>query len=357
MSVNVLMAEVPNAYKSAVRHLFQLVSGLESLVAGDAQILGQVKKAYQRAVEQGTVGKTLHTLFQKSFAVAKKVRSQTGLGKGRISISALAVDYVTQHIQNSKHIQDISALKITVIGAGKMGSLCIKYLSGQNWQEIHLINRTVEKCESYARDYGIRVSGFDKLEEVLTESDVVISATSSTEPVITKELFERVHQANSKTRMLVDIAVPQDIEEDIANMEYVTLTGLEELREVAAVHQTQRASAMQQAVEIINQELTALGSWPLPVYIDSVSVSIGEYANKVLEEEKSSLFDAAPDLTPEQKKLIEQKLQRIAERLVLAPRRILRESAPEKFTPETLQQLDEIFRSELPAVSADNHSK
>lgn len=323
----------------AVVHLFHLVSGLESLVTGDAQILGQVKQSYNSAVEQRTVGKILHTLFQKSFAAAKKVRTQTGLGKGRVSISALAVDYLI------RNVKDINTSSVAVIGAGKMGALCIKYLCDMPWKKVTLVNRTVEKCQPFADEFNIDIASLDQLDEVMAEADVVISATSADGFVIDVPRVQKANEADAKSRILIDIAMPPDIDPEIAGVEHATVVGLEDLRSIADENYAQRSAATEQAQEIIQHELDALGSWPLPIQIDTVTAMMGEYACNVLQEETAELFELLSTLSPVERDLISGKINRIAERLVLAPRRMLREAAANKLSPESVEVLDELFRN------------
>lgn len=323
----------------AVVHLFHLVSGLESLVTGDAQILGQVKQSYQSAVDNKTVGKILHTLFQKSFAAAKKVRTQTGLGKGRVSISALAVDYII------RHLKDLNNASVAVIGAGKMGALCIKYLCDLPLQKITLVNRTIEKCKSFADEYHVDTKSLDQLDEVITESDVIISATSAAGFLIESSQVQRANEIESKQRIFIDIAMPTDIDPEIAGIGSTTVIGLEELRIIADENHAQRAAATEQAQEIIQHELDVLGPWPLPIQIDAVTSMMGEYACHVLKEETADLFSVLSNLSPVERDLISGKINRIAERLVLAPRRMLREAAANKISSESVEVLDELFRN------------
>ncbi len=321
----------------AVSHLFHLVSSLESLVIGDAQILGQVKQAYNEAVDNGTVGKTLHTLFQKSFAVAKKIRTQTGLGKGRVSISALAVDYIR------RQVLDCSTASVAVIGAGKMGALCIKYLQDQSWKKITMVNRTVSKCQPFADEFGIDIAPLDQLHDVLGDADVVISATSAAEFVVTKDHVEQAHRMNTKPRLFIDISMPPDIDPQIAS-EHSTVVGLDDLRALADENQSQRSASMKKAEAILLHEIQALGTWPMILQIDSIAAEMGEYACNVLEEETNDLFETLSHLSIAERDLIIQKVSRIAERLVLTPRRMLREAANGKLSPESVEILDEVFK-------------
>ena len=329
---------------TAVEHLFHLVSSLDSMVTGDAQIFGQVKKAYHRAADRGMVKKNLHTLFQKAFSAAKEVRSQTGLGKGRISISALAVEYARTRL-------NLSATTAVVIGAGKMGSLSAKYLKDAGVKELILVNRTPERCRQAGEELDAKVYSLDQLEAALKEADLVISSTSSEEPIITRAMMSRVVEANAKPRLLIDITLPEDVEASVAEIEGVTCVNLEAIRTLAQQNQSKRLAELERATSIVENHLRRLGPWPMPLHIDSIAYSLGTYADSICREETHSLFNALPELTEEQRSLIDAQMQRLAERIVLAPRRLLRHNGSNPVAPETVQILEEMFRRECGARS------
>lgn len=334
----------------AVRHLFRLIAGLESMVIGDAQIFGQVKQSYQYAVERGHVKKNLHTLFQKAFAAAKEVRSQTGLGKGRISISALAVECAAARL-------DLTRSRALVVGAGKMGSLAARYLRDAGAREIVIVNRTPGKCAALARETGAEVMGLCDLETALAGADVVISSTASTEPVITRAMMERAAAAAPKPRLLIDITLPADIEPEAGGAAGAELVTLDQLREVAEANQSKRLGELRRAEEIIEDNLNRMGVWPMVLQIDSIANNLGAYAETVCEEEIAQLLEMLPGLTPEQRALIGAKMNRLAERIILAPRRVLRKSNASKVCPSTMQCLEDLFRRECETRAAAGSNK
>ncbi|MDX9753656.1 MAG: glutamyl-tRNA reductase, partial [bacterium] len=164
----------------AVEHLFRLAAGLESMVVGDAQILGQVKAAYQFSESLNLAGKIFHHLFPKAFSMAKRVRHQTGLGKGRVSVSALAVECARQFFVST------DTLVATVVGAGKMGRLSAKYLCDAGCKEIRIVNRSVDKSLQLAQEVGGIAYNFDEIATALAGSQLVISSTAAKSPIITK---------------------------------------------------------------------------------------------------------------------------------------------------------------------------
>lgn len=321
----------------AVDHLFQLVSGLDSMVVGDAQILGQVKAAFQQAVQLGLVKKSFNSLFQKAFSVAKRVRKETGFGKGRVSVSALAVEHAKTAFGS---LHDKVA---TVVGAGKMGALAAKYLKDSGIKELRIVNRSLDRSLELADKVEAKVYGMDELERILAESDLVISSTAAEEFIITHELVENALSQRKKPLLLIDIALPLDIDPSISDLTGVSLTNLETLRKQAAVNLMGRQEQYERAKEIVECELDRLGPWPMPTHIDSLARQLGEYASQISEEEVSRLFDQLPDLTPRQREIIETQMVRLAERMVLAPRRNLRKRGKASICPDAFNCLKDLF--------------
>ncbi len=165
----------------AVRHLFRVAASLDSLVVGEGQIAGQVKTAYEKAQERASVGPLLHALFQHARQVARRVRTETGIARGHVSVSSVAVDYVRQVFD---HFGDKTIL---VIGAGKMGELTLKHLKELRPGKIVVINRSTEKAEAVARGCGGVAAAWDKLDELLAQVDIVLSTTGAAETIMPLE--------------------------------------------------------------------------------------------------------------------------------------------------------------------------
>ncbi len=323
---------------NAVTHLARLASGLESMVLGDGQILGQLKKAYQQANQDANAHRVVHILFQKAFSIAKRVRNETGLGKGRVSVSALAVEFAKEefgHLHNTR---------AAVIGAGKMSSLAAKYLFQAGVKELRIVNRTYESAQELAQQVNATVYGLDEIERALQGCDLVICGTAASEPVITPELFTCGRLSNSAPSMLIDIALPPDIDPAVAEIDGVNVVGLEDLRACAQRNQAGRESELDRAEDIVMSELKQLGPWPQPIQLDQIAKDLGDYADRIYQEELQSLFSLSPDLSVEQQEAIAARMKRMAERIVLAPRRNLRKGETIKSCPEAVKCLAEVFR-------------
>ncbi len=212
----------------AVRHLFRVAASLDSLVLGEGQIAGQVKQAYESSARVGTVGPVLHALFQHARQVSRRVRRETGIAHGKVSVSSLAIDYVTQVFS---HFDDKTVL---VIGAGKMGELTLGHLRALRPKQILITNRSPEKAQEVAAGCGGLAIPFEQLDQALAQADIVLSTTGAAEPVVSLERFQRmVPQRNGRHVVIIDIAVPRDFDPRIGELEEVDLlVNVDDLKEI-----------------------------------------------------------------------------------------------------------------------------
>ncbi|MBD3265322.1 glutamyl-tRNA reductase [bacterium] len=320
-----------------VEHLFRLVSSLESMVLGDAQILGQVKEAFNKGKELGTVQKVFNFLFQNAFATAKRVRNETGLGKGRVSVSSLAVE------RAFNHFGDLSSLVVTVIGAGKMGRLTAKYLNEAGVKELRVANRTLERSLELVNECGGKAYNFDELDTLLEESQLIISGTAAPNYLFTRERVDQAVKKQLVNRLYIDIALPPDIEPSVRSIEGVTLVDLEDLRNEARKNEYERSQEIKLAEEIVQEELERIGPWPLPFHIDKFASQLGDLADKVCTAEIDHVFEALPELTEHQKGVIKHQMEKLAERMILGPRRNIRTHRALRTCPNAVHCLAELF--------------
>ena len=214
----------------AVRHLFRVVASLDSLVLGEVQIAGQVKGAYESAQQVGTVGPVLHALFQQARQVARRIRTETGISQGKLSVSSLAIDYLTEVFD---HFADKTIL---VIGAGKMGELTLRHLRELKPGKILVTNRSPEKATQVASGCGGQVVPFADLDAALVKADIILSTTGAPEPIVTFERFERILPKRAgRPAAIIDIAVPRDFDPRIGKLDgvdlLVNIDDLEAIRE------------------------------------------------------------------------------------------------------------------------------
>ena len=240
----------------AARHAFRVASGLDSMVLGEPQILGQLKDAVRAAEAAGALGTTLSQLFQRSFAVAKEVRTSTEIGAHSISMAAAAVRLAGQLFE------DLTEVKVLFVGAGEMIELCATHFAAKNPKAIAIANRTLERGEKLATHFGGEVMRLGDLPDRLHEFDAVISCTASTLPIIGLGAVERaLKRRKHRPMFMVDLAVPRDIEIEVKALEDVYLYTVDDLARVVQTAQANRQAAVAQAEAIVDAGVQSFMHW------------------------------------------------------------------------------------------------
>jgi glutamyl-tRNA reductase len=242
--------------RDAVRHMFRVASGLDSMVLGEPQILGQMKQAARVAENAGTLGTLLHKLFQKTFAVAKEVRSTTAIGANIVSMAAATVHLAERIFEN------ISEQKVLFIGAGEMVELCAAHFAAQQPKRMTVANRTLERGEALAARFSGDAMRLDEIGERLAEYDVIVSCTASPLPIIGLGMAERaIRTRRHRPMVMVDLAVPRDIEPEIANLDDVFLYTLDDLGAIVESGLESREKAVVEAEAIISSRVDGFLHW------------------------------------------------------------------------------------------------
>ncbi len=240
----------------AARHAFRVASGLDSMVLGEAQILGQLKNAVRAADEAGALGTTLHQLFQRSFSVAKQVRSSTEIGAHSISMTAAAVRLAGQLFE------DLSEIRVLFVGAGEMIELAVTHFAAKTPKSMAIANRTLERGEQLAARFGAEVLRLSDLPERLHEFDAVVSCTASTLPIIGLGAVERaLKKRRHRPMFMVDLAVPRDIELEVKALDDVYLYTVDDLAQVVQTGKDNRQAAVAQAEAIIDAGVQSFMHW------------------------------------------------------------------------------------------------
>ena len=242
--------------RDAVRHMFRVASGLDSMVLGEPQILGQMKQAARVAENAGTLGTLLHKLFQKTFAVAKEVRSTTAIGANIVSMAAATVHLAERIFEN------ISEQKVLFIGAGEMVELCAAHFAARQPKRITIAHRTQARGEALAARFSGDAMRLDEIGERLAEYDVIVSCTASPLPIIGLGMAERALRARRHRPMvMVDLAVPRDIEPEIAKLDDVFLYTLDDLGAIVESGLESREKAVVEAEAIISSRVDGFLHW------------------------------------------------------------------------------------------------
>ena len=240
----------------AVRHAFRVASGLDSMVLGEPQILGQMKDAVRAAESAGTLGTVLHKLFQRSFAVAKEVRSTTRVGAESVSMAGAAVRLA------ARIFPTLREQSVLFIGAGEMVELCATHFAAQGPAQITVASRTLERASRLAHRFGGQAIELKALAERLHEHDIVVSSTASSLPILGKGMVERALKARRRRPIfMVDLAVPRDIEPEVAELDDVFLYTVDDLASVVSANLDARRSAVEQAEAIIDTQVGQFMHW------------------------------------------------------------------------------------------------
>jgi glutamyl-tRNA reductase len=234
----------------AVRHLFRVVASLDSMIVGEAQIAGQVKRAYEAAQEHGAVGPLLHGVFQHAQRAAKRVRTETGIARGNVSVSSAAVAYVREVFD---HFGDKT---IPVIGAGKMGELTLKHLRQLAPLRILVSNRSPEKAEEVAHGCGGSAAPWEQLDLVLAQADIILSTTGAPEPIVTRRRWDALQAQRTHGRpvVILDIAVPRDFDARIHDGDRTFLFNIDDLHRIREQTVRDRLKHVPPAEAIVEQE-------------------------------------------------------------------------------------------------------
>jgi glutamyl-tRNA reductase len=333
--------------EQSVRHAYRVASGLDSMVLGEPQILGQLKQAVRVAQAVGTLGAQLQHMFQQSFSVAKQVRTQTGVGAASVSMAAAAVR-LAQRI-----FGDISDRSVLLIGAGEMIELCATHFASHKPKVLTIANRThargQELVDSLSRQgHSAELIALAKIPDVLGHYDIVISCTASTLPLIGLGLVQRAlavkaSKRQPQTTMMVDLAVPRDIEPEVGKLGDVYLYTVDDLGRVVQEGRNARSAAVAQAEQIIDLRVVDFLRWQLSRRAVPIIQSLQHVAHGIRQDElKKALWQLS--MGNDAAQIIEQMSRQLTQKLIHAPLKLSQQLAADpSTTDETLNQLKRSF--------------
>ena len=306
----------------AVRHLFRVTSGLDSMVRGETQIIGQVSNAYQQANDAQVTNKAINVLFQTALAVGKRVRTETLIDQHPVSISYTAVELAKQHFG------ELVGKGILIMGAGEMSTLTAKNLVAAGANTVLVSNRSYEKAVILADECSGQAVRFDDMDQYLEKVDIVISATASTHFVILPERMQEI-MTNRKGRpmLLIDIAVPRDIHPDVGEIPLITLFDIDDLRGVVDRHHQERELAAINAERIIEEEMLLFLKWHNSLFVVPTILALQEKGRKIKDAQLSHALERLGALTPNQGKIISSMANSIVNHLLHGPITNLKEYA------------------------------
>ena len=308
--------------EAAAVHLFRVAAGLDSMVPGEAQILGQVREAYEAARETETTGPTLHRLFRHALRVGKRVRTETAIGENPASVSSAAAELA------ERVFDDLAGRRILLLGAGKTADLTAANLISRGVGEIVLANRSPERAEALARRFGGRAVGLDEVEAELAHADVVVASTSSQGFVVSAAQVERaLKERRGRPIFFIDIAVPRDVDPAAIELEGCYVFDIDDLERVVAESVAGRREEAVRAEAIVSEEADAFRAWQLSLEVVPAISSLHARAESIRREELERAQGRLASLSPSQRRAVEALTSQIVAKLLHQPTVRMKEAA------------------------------
>jgi glutamyl-tRNA reductase len=338
-------------HDESLEHLLRLSGGLESMIVGEDQILGQIKDLYAYCKKKGTTGKILDTAFDKAIQVGKRIRNETRINKGSVSIGSAAVDLAEDILEG------LTGKSVLVIGAGEIGVLVAKALAEKDIEAIYIANRTFKKAEEIAYELGGYAVKLNDVQAQLKNADVVISGTGAPHYILTREMIEKTMSERDKTRklLLIDIANPRDIEESVAELENVELCNIDNLRVISEKTLKMRKEEAKKAEDIIQEEIKLLNLQYKRQRADKIISDLYRqvYDVRINEREKAvNRLSAYHTIGKIETEVLDDLTHSIANKILAEPTKVLRQAA-ELENEEFLDVVSRIFCLEKEKVKVE----
>jgi len=325
--------------EAAARHLFRVAAGLDSLVVGEPQILGQVKEAFQTAAERRCTGPMLSKLFHWSFGVGKRVRTETALGEGAVSMSFAAVALAR------KIFGRLDGRRVLVIGAGEISTLTAEHLRTQGVGEIVITSRTPANAEALASEVGGRAVAWDEAISALATSDIVVTATGSQRPILTRAHVEAATgRRRSGPLFIIDLAVPRDVEASVGDIEQVFLYNVDDLQSIVQENLSRRTAEIAHAERIIAEELVKFATWQRSRSAVPTVVALRQRFDAIRRSELQRLDGKLSGLTPDARARVDEVTRLIVEKLLLEPTEQLKALPDEETQVVYTEAVNRLFR-------------
>ncbi|MGG8953758.1 MULTISPECIES: glutamyl-tRNA reductase [Staphylococcus] len=323
---------------AAVRHLLQVTSGLDSVVLGETQILGQIRDAFFIAQEEDTTGTIFNHLFKQAITFAKKAHNETDIADNAVSVSYAAVEL------SKKVFGKINNKSALIIGAGDMSELSLLNLIGSDVTDVTIVNRTVSKAQKLATAHNVKYESIEALPQLLAHADIVISSTSSDEYIITNSMMATIQsQRKNDSLVLIDIAVPRDIEPGIDTIQDVFNYDVDDLKGLVDANLKQRQNAADEILQRIPAEIDAHNEWVNMLGVVPVIRALREKAMDIQEDTMSSIDRKLPGLTERERKVISKHTKSIINQMLKDPIKQAKELSSDKKSNEKLELFQNIF--------------
>jgi len=301
-------------HQRAVDHLFRVTAGLESMVLGETEILGQVRTAYAASASAGASGPILDRLFHAAIHVGRRARSETAIGRYSVSVSSTAVGLAR------KILGDLRGSTVLVVSAGEAGKLTARNLKETGVARLLVTSRTQERAAELASDLGGQALPFDQLDRALAESDIVISSTGAPTFLIDQPLLEAaVRRRNGRPLLLIDIAVPRDVDPSVRQFENVHLYDIDDLQAVAGANMREREKEVGKVEALVEEEVSRFVEWYRALEVIPTIAALRQHAERVRRLELDKTLARLPDLSPDEKARVEAMTRAIVKKMLHQP--------------------------------------
>ena len=321
----------------AARHLFRVAAGLDSLVVGEPQILGQVKTAYSTASDRGYTSAVTNRLFHTAFGVGKRVRTETGLSEGAVSVSYAAIALAR------KIFGDLTGLNVLILGADGMAKLTGTHLKARV-RQITIASRTLAAADRLARELGGQAVAWSDLTSVLSTADIVITATGAVDPVLTRaSVADVMRPRRQRPLFIIDIAVPRDVEPSVGDLEQVFLYNIDDLQGIVKENLTRRSSELDRAEAIVAEEVAKFTAWLHSREVIPTVVALRDRFETIRQSELARLEPKLAGLPPEARARVDEITQLLVQKLLLTPTEQLKSTRDETLISAYSDALNRLF--------------
>lgn len=323
----------------AIEHLFRVTAGLDSMVLGETQILGQIRDAFLLAQVEGTTGTVFNRLFQNAITIAKRGHHETEISKNSVSISYAAIEHI------KSQVKELTDSRILVVGAGDMAEQSLLNLSATGAKNVIVLNRTVENAAKLAGQFGYQSASLNDIEELLVDADIVVSSTAAEDFVITKDMLNSKRD-NTNPLMLMDIALPRDIEPEISELAHVTLFNVDDLEHIIDENLALRKNEAKKIEAMIVEAMDTFKEWIKMLGVVPVIQAMRSRALDIQESTFESLNRKLPDLNEREKKVISKHMKSIINQMLKDPIMYTKELADQPNRKLQLAEIEKMFNIE-----------
>jgi glutamyl-tRNA reductase len=322
--------------ETAVKHLFQITSGLDSMIIGEFEILGQVRQALEKAEKVQKLDSPLRNLFLSAIRTGRRVREETSISKNPLSVSSVAVRLATEKFD------EIRNCKVLIIGTGEAGRLVGKSLTERGVSQIVVVGRTLERAESFTSEFGGRATVLNDLETELKTADIVITCTGAPHFILNHPLVKKVMSFRPESPLvIVDIAVPRDVETEVRQIGNVFLYDIDDLTEISELNRKEREMEIQKAEEIIDEEVEIFTSWLQTLEVNPVISALVKKAEEIRQYQLNKALKKLPPLSEEEQAVLGAMTSSIVKKMLHQPIQCLKKNASRD--REYIQLVEELF--------------